>query len=209
MPRRPLTSTLDISNMAEAEQKTAFDIWLGRVKILLEIIAIPIAAYWAFSRFAEGEAPSLEHRHDTQSYLNWFDSSASDSCLGQFGLTLKNIGKVSFEVDQVTARAWLTTPARPQEAVGYLSPAALRGQPPQFEKVITDQLVGRYAPDVSLHDDFVFVLKRTPGQFALLQVVANVKPNPQLPNGLQIEEYRWDYVCGEVKNKSNAKPKEK
>lgn len=195
--------------MTTPETKAPFDIWLSRAKTLLELIAIPIAAYWAFTRFAEGEAPSLEHRHDTQGYLNWFDSTASDSCLGQFGVTLKNIGKVSFDVDHVTVRAWLTKPARPQESVGYLSPAVLREKPPQFEKVVTDQLVGRYAPDVSAHDDFVFVLKRTPGQFVLLQVEATVMPNPKLPDGLKIEEYRWDYVCGEVKKNANANPRGK
>ena len=33
-------------------QPKAVDTWLSRIKLVLEIIAIPVVAYWAFTRFS-------------------------------------------------------------------------------------------------------------------------------------------------------------
>lgn len=52
-------------------QRPALDISLSRIKIALEIIAIPVVAYWAFTRFSAEEAPALEHRARIQGELSW------------------------------------------------------------------------------------------------------------------------------------------
>ena len=61
----------------------AFDRWAARLKLILEILAIPVAAYWAFTRFEEGEKPGLEARVEFSSQLDWAEQPNSSECVAQ------------------------------------------------------------------------------------------------------------------------------
>lgn len=187
--------------MADADTKSPFDKFLDRVKTIFEIIGIPVAAYWAFTHFEQGEAPSLKIRHDIQSELTWFDSTSTDECFGNLDIKIKNIGKVNFDIKTVTLRAWISPPKQEANAVSYFSPISLRDGPPIVEVDIPDQLVGEYRPDQTSHENFIFRFKRNPGYTALIEMEAKLKPTEFESNPGSINEYRWDYLCEEIEHK--------
>src|SRR6266496_4199686 len=117
--------------MADSESKSSLDKALSRIKTVFEIVAIPVAAYWAFTHFEQGEAPSLRIRTDVQSELFWSDSANKEECFGRLDLTVKNIGKVNFEVEKVTLSVWVSSHQRPlSNSVEYVSPKNLSVGPP-------------------------------------------------------------------------------
>ena len=189
--------------MNDIAKPSPLDTRLNRVKTILEILAIPIAAYWAFTHFEQLDAPSLKIRSDLQSDLTWFDSRAKDECFAKLDIKLKNIGKTNFEVDKVTLRAWIVSPPESKTPpISYLTPSSLRRGDPIATVLIPDQLTGEYRPDETAHEDFVFQFKRNPGQVALIELEAPVKPTTLDLHPNPIKEYRWDFVCGEVEAKA-------
>src|SRR5438477_8740795 len=89
-------------------QKTSWSKMVEVVKTVLEIIAILVAGWWAYTRFRQGEAPSLMQRADLQGNLMWFKDS-KDACQAEYEVEFRNIGKVSIEVGRVRISAWTLT----------------------------------------------------------------------------------------------------
>ena len=103
--------------------------WLKRISTGLQIIAIPIAGYWAFTRFNAEEAPALEHRAKIQGEVTWRDRSDGD-CIGEYNITFENIGKRSIELTSATLRGWsLDVPALSGK-IAYVDPLEMRNKPP-------------------------------------------------------------------------------
>jgi len=180
-----------------SEQKTRFDVFIARAKGIAEVLAIPIAAYWAFTHFETAEAPSLAPRPQFESKdLIWFDSPIADECFGKLEFKLKNIGKVNFTIEDVVVSAWVK-PVAPLSngTLDAVDPSALSSGPDGKEFPLGDQLKGEYRPDQSVEESFVYRFKRQPGKIAIVRLSA--KALGSQPTG-PIHEYRWDFVCGET-----------
>jgi hypothetical protein len=173
--------------------KSKLDTWLERVKMIAEIIAIPVAAWWAFTRFVEGEKPSLEYRADVHGELNWYPRSSTD-CLAEYRVTVKNIGKTSFEVTKANVRAWIVDDFGPFKGIAYINPHALvENKAPIVNEEIRNDLIGHYAPDVGDAVGFNFGVQRKRGAVVIFWFRAQ---SAQAEERSPWEDYRWDYACG-------------
>jgi hypothetical protein len=73
----------------------------------VQIAALFVAAYWAYTRFLTGEKPTLEERVDVATSLS--DERPGpyrDTCYVYFNLKLKNQGIASFDIDGIHIQAW-------------------------------------------------------------------------------------------------------
>src|ERR1700704_3006570 len=66
---------------------------LSRIKIIMEIIAIPVVAvwagYWAFAHFYAEDAPALEHRAKIEGDLSW-QKRSDEECIAEFKIKFEN-----------------------------------------------------------------------------------------------------------------------
>jgi len=84
----------------------------------IQVVALTVAAYWAYTRFQIGERPSLETRVDITSNLRWEDRGpAPDTCYVFFDIELRNQGKSSFDIEKVHIQAWRNDLPRPGAGV--------------------------------------------------------------------------------------------
>jgi hypothetical protein len=174
---------------------------LKRTKTILEIISIPVAAWWAFTRFAEGERPSLEYRADVQNDVTWVARSPND-CIAHYDVTIKNIGKTSFDVTSGQIGVWTFDDLGPFSRIDYIDPYKLMERKKPVRQVeVKGDLLGHYAPDVSASRGFTFGVERKPGDVILFSFEAQSAKKSQPPwHGFSLE-----YVCGEPPGL--AKPK--
>jgi hypothetical protein len=76
------------------------------VKKVVEIVAIGVAAWWAYTRYFSGEAPSLEEHAAITLNVNQGDRENA-SCQADVHVEIKNIGKRSFDVHSILIRIWV------------------------------------------------------------------------------------------------------
>lgn len=184
-------------------QPKALDTWLSRLKIGLEIVAIPVVGYWAFSRFVAEEAPALEHRARLQGELSWQQRSDKD-CIAEYRIKFENIGKSSIELTKTKLRAWLLDVPALTETIVYVDPLKMRNQKALLEADLDQYLVHRYAPAVTDEVGLMFLVKRAPGQMMLFLIEGESQTG-----GQQTQEWfdhRWDYACGESGKPSSTQP---
>ncbi len=96
--------------MVESQPKTKLETYkdiLTLIKNLVEVIAIIVAGIWAYSKYIETDKPLFEPRASSKSDFEWYQIPQSESCLARFGVTIKNIGRHPFKMNQATIRAWL------------------------------------------------------------------------------------------------------
>ena len=170
------------------------------VKTVLEIIAIIVAGWWAYTRFTEEDAPSLVTRADLQGSLNWYDYS-KDECQAEYEVEFRNIGKKLIDVAQVRISAWsLVEPidSTPPKEVRLLDPLEIMSELPLVEPKDTDRLKHIYAPDERDTHGFSFIVKRSPGKKVLFKV--DLWRKEDIEKGRQEpywSHWRWDWACGE------------
>lgn len=124
--------------------KTVFEI----AKNTAEVIALIVAGIWAYTQFKETVSPSLEIRGFSESDIVWYQTPEPNHCLGRFGVSIKNIGKKAFDINNATMRVWLVNPPPSGQAMTYLDPKQFQTGKPFFEKSFTDSknqsLLGRF-----------------------------------------------------------------
>ena len=168
-----------------------------RLKVIFEIIAIPLAGYWAYTVFIESDAPSLVPRSNLSTQINWL-SKTSDECQGELKVDFHNIGKKSLEVGKVNLSSWyLAESARLEqsETLKLIDPIKMRESIPLLNQA-TDDLRFKYEPDVKLTNSFLFVVKRFPKKQILFEIGLWRKEDleDEFPNW---NFYNWDWVCGD------------
>jgi hypothetical protein len=174
--------------------------WLERFKTVVEIAAIFVGGWWAYTLFFEAEAPSLNLRADINGSLTWYKIS-NDRCQAEYEIEFHNIGKRSVDVEQVCFHVWNLTELSKisqESQVIMLDPMTIRAGSPVLEKC-TDRLVQKYEPDERNKNGFSFMVRRSPGKLMLFQVDISGKAGKQSTSWT---DYRWDYVCEENPNES-------
>jgi hypothetical protein len=163
-----------------------------------EITALIIGGLWAYSRFFATEAPSLEERGSIESTLAWSQED-SDRCMATLGITVKNIGKRPFEIDAVSLNVWLVERPKAWTDISRLDPAQLMSSAPTKHFDVTDRsILGHYAPDIALHDDYVFLVPfndQNKDKFALFGFSAKAHATGDAKVIVPLDEYRWSRNC--------------
>ena len=78
----------------------SLDIWLERLKKLVEIVAILIAGIWVYIHFLVVEAPLTVTRVGSTTKLIW-EKRDDISCYANYKVSVKNLGINPFEVKRV------------------------------------------------------------------------------------------------------------
>jgi hypothetical protein len=179
------------------------DTWLSRTKIFLEIVAIPVVAYWAFTRFNAQEAPALEHRAKIQGELSWQRRSDKE-CIAEYRIKFENIGMSSIELTKAKLRAWPLDVSVLSAPIAYVDPLKMRDKKPIVEADLEEYLVHRYPPSVTDEVGLMFVVKRAPGDM-LVFLVEGESQIDRRGSRQSWFDHRWDYVCGESGTASPSK----
>jgi hypothetical protein len=173
--------------------------WVERVKAILEILAILIAAGWAFTLYWNYDSPSNVMRADLEGKLSWAGRS-KDVCEADYEVTFKNIGRVSIDIGRVRLSAFSMSGLDdlPETVdLKLIDPSkSISGLPLIQEE--TDRMNGPYAPDERDVETFSFIVKRSRGREMLFMAevwkkedVANSNAEPSW------RDFQWDWVCGE------------
>lgn len=162
------------------------------IKNFTQVVALIVAGVWAYTHFLEAESPSLEVRSSSESTLDWYHTPDAKYCLGRFGVSIKNIGKESFNIDKAIVRIWLVNAKQKEQTLVYLDPRQLEVGKPLFEKEFSNPnnlgLLGHFPPGVSEQYHFTFNFKNSVSKFALFSFEGVGK-------GIEVHETRWSYLC--------------
>jgi hypothetical protein len=187
----------------QLEQATSKWILLERAKKGVEIIAIVIAGLWALKLYRETDVPAQEKRPSIQSELKW-TANSKESCLAEYTVTFKNVGKTSIDLGSPTLKVWVTDQPKLNGQAEYLDPHALIANSPQFEQRLTnEEYANHYPPDVGDTVTMTTIVKRNPGRI-LMFAVDFPQRDPDAPHFL---DYRWGYACDEPLTERESKKK--
>jgi hypothetical protein len=190
------------------KSSVSFDTWLTRISTILQIIAIPAAAYWAFTRFQAEDAPALEHRAKIRAELSWTYRS-KEECIAQFTVMFENIGKSSIDLIEAVVRAYpLDAPTVKDDSITYVDPEQLRKTlEPLVEADISGYLWDRFSPGVADEVGTMFIVRRSPGKMIMFFVDARSAVSETLIDRLfwfwprkEPRPWSWfqrDFRCGE------------
>ena len=165
--------------------------WLDVIKNIVEIAALIAAGFWAYAKYAESEAPSLEFRGDISTKLDWSPIPRSADCLGEFRVTITNNGRASFEVQSVHLRIWIADFPATVGSISRLDPAQFESNAPAItETTRRKPLTGHYPPGVSDSFDYHFITSRNDEKLQVAKVRVDV-----LADTGELSSSHWDYVC--------------
>ncbi|MGA2742562.1 MAG: hypothetical protein ABSG65_34625 [Bryobacteraceae bacterium] len=120
----------------------------------LQIAALIVAGYWAYTRFSIADAPSLERIVTVGGQLGRLPSPIPNTCILTYLVVVKNEGLVSFDVKSVHIRAWpfvLEKPGPGQAAYVDVNEAQ-KARPIVNASLETPYLEGHYTPK-TVHDE--------------------------------------------------------
>jgi hypothetical protein len=126
----------------------------------IQVVALVVAAYWAYTRFFIVEAPSLQPTaHLTFDELRCNEegntcSSAANACRIKIAVTVKNDGRSSFDVGRVQIRAWRSDKPQPTaQAPAYFDVDKMEhGTPVLNSDPPPDLFLNRHYPPGSQYD---------------------------------------------------------
>ncbi len=166
-------------------------------KNVAEVVALIVAGLWAYTQFHETEGPSLELRSLSESKLVWFEVFDPIYCAGEFSISIKNIGKKSFDLKTATIRIWLLDVPPLGQMVSYVDTNDFLAKQPTFEKRFSDAeklpLLTHFPPGTEASYDFTFSFKfdKKDRKIAQFGFIGN-------GSGLELQQSRWDYLCGKA-----------
>ena len=145
----------------------------------IQVVALAIAAYWAYTRFLAGEKPSLETRVDITSNLKWEDRGpAPGTCYVFFDIELKNEGKVSFDVRKVRIQAWRSElPKAPTGFARYIDIDEFEHGQSIFDNGDSRLLEMHFAPGERAWRTFPWVFRTQPPGVYLFRIDMDAERN--------------------------------
>lgn len=177
---------------------------LDATRTVAEIGALLVAGLWAYSKFAEGERPSLETRGQLESTLRWYPVASADYCLGQFAVSLTNIGQTSLDIDRVRLRVWIAPFLQPDisKPVVFIDTTKFQDGTPLLDIDLGKRsLVGHYPPHVRSQFDYVFMAYKAEASVAVVRLDA-ITPGRRH----EFTESRWEEVCGSRESNHRKDP---
>jgi hypothetical protein len=129
----------------------------------LQIVALIVAAYWAYSRFTFVEAPSLEPIVIVTSKLYRSEPNPIPStCIVTFQVIVRNEGSVSFDVKGVDVRGWPFIVDKPNSSLPtYVDVGKIQGLKPIVDapsaSLHSQYLIGHYSPKSARDETFSWI----------------------------------------------------
>jgi hypothetical protein len=204
-----------MDTVGDAEQEKSKWVYLDRAKAVAEIFAIIIGGLWAVKLYKETDVPAQEKRPSIQGDLKWTNKS-HDSCLAEYTVTFKNVGKTDIDLALPTLTVWIAyqldemTKSKPVE---YFDPQKVMGSEHILQRPLTeDEFAFHYPPDVGDTVTMSVAVRQNPGQILMFSLnfpegdPDDLKDHKPKPNGKNWLDYRWGYACdeSEVKQKRST-----
>lgn len=164
--------------------------WLERGRTIVEIAAIGVGGWWAWTRFSESDANRTMDLHGA---VEWSDRTATD-CRADYEIEAKNVGKRSLTVQRAVLSTWAVD-GLPELVEGKqiafhdLDKAKLQ----KLDEHEVPQLAHEYAPEQRDQAGFSFAVRRA-GAARILFRLDLWRDDSKEPTDW---DYRWQWVCGE------------
>ena len=139
----------------------------------LQIAALIVAGYWAYTRYFVGEAPSLEPLVGVEDDLRAEPNPPPQTCIVTYEVTVTNKGLVSVDVNEVKIQAWPFDLEKPGPGLNtYVDLDKVELGKPVIEKSFdSGYLNGRYPPKDARRHTFSWVLGAPTSRSYLFAVV--------------------------------------
>ena len=130
----------------------------------VQVVALFVAAYWAYTRFLTGEKPTLEERVDISSALvDERPGPLPDTCYVYFNLKLRNQGVASFDTDGIHIQAWRSGVAPLSLGIAtYIDPTQFEHGQQIVDMDDAKLLRMHFAPGESAERDFAWIFRTEP-----------------------------------------------
>jgi hypothetical protein len=143
----------------------------------LQIVALIVAGYWAYTRFRVGEAPSLEPRLGigTQG-PNIYPGPTQGTCHVQTDVVVSNDGKTSFDLKSVHLEVFHSNLPQPSDRIRAPLDERVFEEPSNrlFEgDVLLPLLLRHYAPGDHNDQTMSWIIRNQPNQIYLIKITAN------------------------------------
>jgi hypothetical protein len=163
---------------------------LDTVKNVVQIVAIIVAGIWTYIVFVRTEEPALEFRPKVTSSLEWMPIDEGKAFLGEFTVTIQNIGRRSFDIDAVHLKIWITKLPSVTSGIAFVNLDEMQVGSPAFDRTISGSaLSGHYSPNTTNNFDFNFLSVGTPNDVSFIRLDAPTR------QGGVITESRWMNLC--------------
>lgn len=150
-------------------QKIAQAIWdrTDNVTKWFQVLAVCVAAWWTYSNFSVADKPFLEEnlkpnlRIDAALAMN--PGFVADTCLAQYTITVKNEGKVSFDVKGIYFQGWIgeMPQLQPRQPATYADAEQLsRGTKIVDQAIEEAYLFRHYSPGQQLTQSFTWIIRK-------------------------------------------------
>jgi hypothetical protein len=160
-----------------------FDSWSRRVKIALEILAIPTVVVWGFTRFPKAEAPTDVDRIDIQDDVDW-PSQSPDDCWGEYKVIFANVGKTRVNVETAEVTVWILDDLDAGTTAVSFDPKEQERHPAAVGPKPIVELVHSYGPNETTSAGMTVKFHKSPGKIALFKIRSG-----------DWYRYNWRYVC--------------
>src|SRR6266576_5338431 len=176
-----------IKRLWNSVQKTAQTIWDSTDSLTkwIQVIAVCVAAWWTFTNYSVADKPSLEPNLRVDSEHRTYPGWEGDTCQAVYSITVKNEGKVSFDVDSIHFRAWTNQlpVAKPDEATFVDAERYTQGKQIIDQSVQKAYLVRHYAPGQQLHQTFTWIFRTQPAGLTNFIVDVNAHSGDKVQTG--------------------------
>jgi hypothetical protein len=169
----------------------------------IQILALIVAAYWAYVRFSLGEKPALETRVSVTSHLSVEPGPVPDTCYVFLDYSLSNQGIAPFDIRSVHIRAWRSelpqlAPKMPQ----FIDTKELEHGQQVIDSSSSELLNMHFAQGESCGRTFSWIFPKQKPAFHIFQVDVEASNGNDIKH---ISTQTWSQdVCTSAFRRSNA-----
>jgi hypothetical protein len=173
----------------------------------VQILALGIAAYWAYTRFLTGEAPSLEPRVGARAEYGTYPGPTEGTCHFQAHIFVSNEGKTSFDIKTVhleVFRSALPT-ATPAIEAPFDENSFERKENLVFgNDLALPSLLHHYAPGQQSDQTVSWIIEKQPNQVYLFKIKAGASDKYGRTPFATARYWEWG-ICPGSRDNTGAK----
>jgi hypothetical protein len=177
-------------------------VWNNTDKITkwAQVIALGVAAYWTYTRFLTGEAPSLEPRLAVDASYDTSRGPIKGTCHVQARITVSNAGKTSFDVEKVHLQVFRS--ALPKATAAIKTPldehTFEQGDPFEIDLALP-LLLQHYAPGQQSDQTVSWIIEKHPSQVYLFKIKVDASDNYGHRPSATARHWEWGICAGEIR----------
>jgi hypothetical protein len=167
-----------------------------------QILALGVAAYWTYTRFLTGEAPSLEPRVITRADYAITPGPTEGTCHFQAHIFVSNDGKTSIDIDTVHLQVFRSPlPAATPDIQTPLDENSLERK----ENFLSETdlrlptLLHHYAPGQQSDQTVSWIIKKQPNQVYLFKINVGAKDKSGHELSASTRFWEWGMCTGSEK----------